>query len=68
LALLVMFLTVLAALFGLCGNGPLSDRTQSANSDTLEYEFFLRYQGMTHLKLRLQQQPGLTRIGLPLQY
>lgn len=63
-----MLVTAIAALLGLCGNGPLSYRTTAVNNDTLHYQYFLRYQGHAELKLSLQQQTGITRIGFPVAY
>lgn len=65
---LCMLLTVVGALFGLCGNGPLSYRTAAVGSDTLTYEYFLRYQGQAYFSLQLQQQTGLTTVAFPLRY
>lgn len=63
-----MLLTVGLALFGLCGNGPLSYRTQAIHTDTLEYEYFLRYMGHAQMCLHLQKQTGITRIAFPMPY
>lgn len=63
-----MLLTAICALLGLCGNGPLSYRTKTAGNDTLKYEYFLRYRGHAQLKLQLQNQTGVTRIGFPMPY
>jgi hypothetical protein len=65
---LCMLLTAVGGLLGLCGNGPLSYRTEAAGNDTLKYEYFLRYQGQAYFSLRLQQQAGLTKVAIPLPY
>ena len=64
----LMLLIVVAALFGLCGGGPLSYRTKTANNDTLQYEYFLRYRGHAQLKLQMQHQTDTTRVGFPMAY
>ncbi|HET7898350.1 MAG TPA: hypothetical protein VFL47_11780, partial [Flavisolibacter sp.] len=64
----LMLLIVLAALLGLCGNGPLSYRTKVANNDTLQFEYFLRYGGHSQLKLNLQHQNGVSRVAFPMPY
>lgn len=63
-----MLLFVLSALLGLFGNGPLSNRTRTNNNDTLQFEYFTRYQSNTAIDLKLHNINGTAYIAFPQDY
>lgn len=59
---------ILNTLPGLFGNGPLSNRICTNNSDTLRYQYFTRYQSCTELDFRLYNLNSATQIAFPQHY
>lgn len=53
-------LLLLAGLIGLFGDGPLSFRTLTSQSDSLQYEKFIRYETTTHLTFSTYSQQTAT--------
>jgi hypothetical protein len=64
----ILYLALILALAGLFGSGPLSNRTQSQNGISVQYERFMRYEGEAELTFTINDAKDSITLEIPQQY
>jgi hypothetical protein len=64
----ILFLILIAAVFGLFGSGLLSEKKLSADGNSVTFERFGRFQSPMTLEVFVKENRGLASISLPQSY